>query len=283
MGEIVFAGCLSHAPGITGFTDRAEPRQLERLQAGWRSLREALQRSRPDAVVGVSSEHFTNFFLSNLPAFTVGTAVGYASPADEDLEEFLGLSRHIRAGHADLGGSLLQGLMDKGFDPALVAGGLGFDENFAVPLALLDPDNSIPIVPITVNALQPPFPSLQRCWSFGEALGELIRGQEVVERVAVLATGGLSHWVGVARSGEIDEEFDARFLSRIAAGEAQTLAAMEQTELNAAGNGANEIRAWLMVAAAVDAAPFRTLAYEPVPEWSTGIAVTQADLGGAGR
>lgn len=278
MGKIVLAACVSHSPGITGFTSQAEPSRAKRVLEGFGKLRDEFERTRPQVIVGVSSEHFTNFFLSNLPAFAVGTASEYACPADEQLEEFLGLPRCIRAGHVDLGESLFEGLLDNGFDPALVAGGYGFDENFAVPLSLLDPDNSIPIVPINVNALHRPFPNLQRCWNFGETLGALVREQDVVERVALLATGGLSHWVGVARTGEIDMEFDDRILGRFGAGEAETLARMDQTELDAAGNGANEIRAWLMVAAAVKGYAFETLAYEPVPEWVTGIAISRALL-----
>src|SRR3546814_4512474 len=49
---------------------------------------------------------------------------------------------------------------------------------------------------------------------------------------------------------------------------------LSQPELEAAaGNGGNEIRAWLMLAAAMNDAPGRTLAYSDMPEWLTGMAV----------
>src|SRR3546814_20924368 len=49
---------------------------------------------------------------------------------------------------------------------------------------------------------------------------------------------------------------------------------LSQPELEAAaGNGGNEIRAWLMLAAAMNDAPGRTLAYPDMPEWLTGMAV----------
>jgi hypothetical protein len=46
-------------------------------------------------------------------------------------------------------------------------------------------------------------------------------------------------------------------------------------ELELAGNGAHEIRSWLAVAGAVDPVRPRTLAYEPVYPWITGMAVAQ--------
>lgn len=272
------AACVSHSPGITGFASSAEPTQAKRVLEGFESLRNEFERARPQAIVGISSEHFTNFFLSNLPAFAVGTASQYPCPADESMEEFLGLSRRIQPGHADLGKFLLEGLLDNSFDPAMVAGGYSFDENFAVPLALLFPDSEIPIVPIIINAVQPPFPSLQRCWRFGEVIGKLLREQKQVERVALLATGGLSHWVGVGRSGEIDVDFDCNVLAQFSDGEAHRLLEMTQEDLDAAGNGANEIRAWITVGAAMAGCRFETLVYEPVREWVTGIGISHALL-----
>ena len=281
MGEVVFAACLSHAPGMTGLADRADPRRVERLQAGLTSLRAALERSRPDAIVGVSNDHFTNFFLSNLPAFAIGSASTYACPADAELSDLLGIESHEQPGHGELGHDLLAHLLSSGFDPALVAGSFGLDENFAVPLHLLAPASPPPMVPVLVNAVQPPCPSLRRCWDLGLALGLWLQQQTIVDRIALIGTGGLSHWVGVPRSGDIDVEFDHRVLERFGSGDAQDLVTMTQAELDAAGNGANELRTWLAVAAAVDSVPFQTLAYEPVAEWSTGIAITQAILGGA--
>lgn len=278
MGEVVFAACLSHAPGMTGFAASAQEQQLARLRLGLASLRDALECARPQAIVGVSSEHFTNFFLSNLPAFAVGTASGYPCPADDALADLLAIECHEQAGHAALGRDLLAYLLSSGFDPAVVAGSFGLDENFAVPLHLLAPGSPPPLVPVIVNAVEAPYPSPRRCWDLGVALGAWLRGQTVVDRVAVIATGGLSHSVGVARAGDIDEAFDRHVLARFADGRAHELADITQEDLDDAGNGANELRAWLTVAAAVDGVPFVTLAYEPVPEWSTGIALTQALL-----
>ena len=40
-----------------------------------------------------------------------------------------------------------------------------------------------------------------------------------------------------------------------------------------AGNGANEIRNWLIMHAAMDFCPGKTIAYSPISEWLTGMGV----------
>jgi aromatic ring-opening dioxygenase catalytic subunit (LigB family) len=280
VGEIVVAGCVSHSPGITGFPDQAPPRAAAAVLDGFRQLGAAVAAAAPDAVVMVSSEHFTNFFVANLPTFAVGTATGYELPATDAFARFLHLDRRRHPGHAELGGRVHGGLLARAFDPALVAGGYGFDEAFAVPLVLLGlaGATAVPVVPVVVNAVHPPCPTLPRCYALGEALGEVLAEQQVAARVAVVATGGLSHWVGLPGAGTVDTGFDAEILGALHAGDGHRLCALPDEVLDRAGNGAHEIRAWLVVAGAVGSVPFDVLAYEPVPAWLTGTAVVQARL-----
>src|SRR5712691_5224856 len=49
------------------------------------------------------------------------------------------------------------------------------------------------IVPIIFNDLEPPYPSVRRCLHWGTMLSEAVRTYPEDIRVAVLATGGLSH------------------------------------------------------------------------------------------
>jgi hypothetical protein len=95
--------------------------------------------------------------------------------------------------------------------------------------------------------------------------------------VAVIGAGGLSHWIGNPRVGDIEENFDRWFLERLERGELDQVLDMPDEEIELAGNGAHEIRSWLAVAGAVDGVRARTLAYEPVYPWITGMAVAQWD------
>lgn len=279
MGEIVAAACVSHSPGLTGFPDRAELKSAENVFGAFSELSTAIRAARPDAIVAISSEHFTNFFLSNLPTFAIGTADAYELPATDPFSNFLKIPRHPYPGHPSLGEEIYRGLLEREFDPALVAGDYGFDESFAVPLTLLVDQAPIPVVPILVNAIHPPCPTLRRCYGLGTAIRDIIINQKAVERVMVLGTGGLSHWVGLPRAGEIDEAFDARVLDALKAGDAELLLKLSDEEIDEAGNGAHELRSWLVVCGATLSMPFTVLAYEPVPAWLTGTCVAQVDLG----
>lgn len=268
MSEFAGAFAASHSPGITGFPQRAEAGARERVGAGYAELGRRLAAGGAEALICVSVEHFTNFFLGNLPAFAIGTADGYLGPVTAQMGEFLRIPQRTYAGAARLGEHVYRYALDHDFDPALVAGDHAFDENFCVPLHILGV--TLPVVPIIVNAVNPPYPTPRRCYDFGAMLREAIEAQDT--RTAVLATGGLSHWVGMPEAGRINEAFDRDFLDRLAGGDRARLIDYTDEEIDAAGNGAHEIRTWL-VAAGAAGAPLRTLAYEPVPAWLTGTAV----------
>lgn len=306
MGEVVAAACVSHSPGLTGFPDAA-PDAAERVLEAFAALRTMVADTEPDAMVVVSSEHFTNFFVNNLPTFAVGAAAGYDMPASDALARFLCIDRCLYPGHQALGDALYRALLTGNFDPSLVAGGYGFDEGFAVPLALLGGArvrntaieqvgqesvraglpcgamSPVPVVPVVVNAVHPPMPSLERCYAFGQALGAALAEQHVAERVAVVGSGGLSHWVGLPEAGQIDVDFDNVVLDALSAADGGGLCTLDEAMVDAAGNGAHEVRAWLVVAGIVGSVPFEVLAYEPVPAWLTGTAVLRARMAGRQR
>jgi aromatic ring-opening dioxygenase catalytic subunit (LigB family) len=275
MGQIVGAFAASHSPGITGFPHRAEPQQRAAVEEAFAEVRRRIERLEPDAVIAVSVEHFTNFFLGNLPAFAICTADSYLGPVTPEMGEFLNVAQRQHPGHAALGRHVYEHALASDFDPSLVEGGHTFDENFCVPLKHLDPEGRLPLVPIIVNGVNPPWPNVRRCYDFGRMLRAAVEAQDAAARVVVLATGGLSHWVGMPESGDINEDFDRDFLARLESGDRERLIDYTAEQIDAAGNGAHEIRTWL-VAAGAAGTPFETLVYEPVPAWLTGTAVAAA-------
>ncbi len=276
-GQLVGVFVTSHSPGITGFPEKAEPRQRAAVERALAEVRDRIALLNPDALVLVSVEHFTNFSLANLPAFAIGTAQQYLGPATAEMGAFLNIGQRFYPGDAALGRHLFGFALQAQFDPALVAGDLAFDENFCVPLKFIDPDSRIPVVPIVVNGVHHPAPTAARCYAFGQMLRSGIAAQHAAGRVVVVGTGGLSHWVGMRESGEINEEFDRDFLDRMESGDPARLTAYQQNDIDRAGNGADEIRTWL-VAAGAAGSRFDTLVYEPVPAWLTGTAVAAARL-----
>ena len=277
-GRIVGAFTASHSPGITGWPERPDQTKAEKVYAAYDEIRRRIDELNPDAIVAVSVEHFTNFSFGNLPAFAIATADSYLGPVTKEMGEFLKVEQHDYPGNGRLGRHIYEHALTADFDPALVEGGLAFDENFCVPLKLIDPESKYPLVPIIVNGVNPPWPTARRSYHFGRMIKDAVESQSEVQRVVVVGTGGLSHWVGLPESGQVNVEFDQDFIARIESGEPERLTSYSPEDIDAAGNGAHEIRTWIVAAGAVDGAPFDVLVYEPVPEWLTGTAVAAARL-----
>ncbi|MFE0419298.1 DODA-type extradiol aromatic ring-opening family dioxygenase [Streptomyces tendae] len=276
-GRIVGAFAASHSPGITGWPEKAPPDARATVERAYAEVRHRIEELEPDAVIAVSVEHFTNFHLGNLPAFAIATGDTYLGPATAEMAAFVNVEQHHYPGAASLGRHLYAEALTAEFDPALVEGGLEFDENFCVPLKHLDPDSRRPLVPVIVNGVNPPWPTPKRCYDFGRMIRAAVESQSEARRVVVLATGGLSHWVGLPESGSINEEFDRDFVARLESGEPGRLTSYTREEIDLAGNGAHEIRTWIVAAGAAGVG-FDVLAYEPVPAWLTGTAVAAARL-----
>jgi 2,3-dihydroxyphenylpropionate 1,2-dioxygenase len=73
----------------------------------------------------------------------------------------------------------------------------------------------------------------------------------VPERIALVATGGISHWPATPDSGKIKEEWDQEFLARWAANDREALLSYTDAETyRNGGQGGFEIRTFVAAAAA---------------------------------
>ncbi len=260
---LVFACAASHTPGIRAWADAAPAEQRERFFAGYEQLREQLQNARPDAILIVTSEHFANYFLDCMPAFTLGQGEHHFGP----VEPWLKVAQGQTPGEPALASRLLSACFEAGFE-LNYSHELKLDHGSMVPLSFLDPDRALPVVPLIVNAMTDPMPRPARCYSLGQVLGSALAND--ASRVAVVATGGLSHAPGERTHGEIDSEFDREFLRRLTAGETEALTSYSDAELNSAGFGTHEIRTWMTLAGIAGKRTAEVLFYEPVPAWATG-------------
>jgi len=107
---------------------------------------------------------------------------------------------------------------------------------------------------------------------FWQVLGRGVGGSE--KRVALIATGGLSHWPGEAKHGKINIPFDRKFLDTLISSDRAKLTAYSHEEINVeAGSGGHEIRTWMALAGALPEWRAELLAHEPVAPWATGCAL----------
>jgi hypothetical protein len=268
MADIVTAYQASHAPMMSADRESAPPDQAERFFGALAEVREHARVNGAEAVVMISGEHFTNFFLTNLPQIAIGLGEGHQGP----LEKWLKIPKTIVPGHPALASHLLDELVAAGWQPAL-SYQLKADHGFMTVYYELDPKMRLPMVPIIMNCTTPPLMTLQQSYDFGVALGEAIRSFTGLRRVALVGGGGLSHFVGEPRVGDIDEQFDRWFLAQLERDDLSDLLSMGNEELAEAGNGTGEVRAWVAVAGAMRHLRARTLAYEPIYEWINGMGV----------
>ena len=258
---MVFACSVSHTPGIRAWPEGAPTEQRERFYARFEELRERMLAASPDAILIISSEHFANFFLDCMPAFTMGQADHYFGPVEPWVKIEQGLSR----GDPELSDRLLSACYEAGVE-LNYAHELKLDHGIMIPLSFLDPDRSLPIVPLIINAMTYPMPTQKRCYELGRVLAKALDNDP--RRVAVVA--GLSHAPGERIHGDIDTDFDHEFVRRLEAQDVDALTSYTDEELEQRGLGTHEIRAWVTVAGLAEGLRARPIFYEPVVGWATG-------------
>jgi hypothetical protein len=268
VAEIVLAYCSSHAPMMSSARMSATEEQRTNFFGALQHLREQAVERGVQACVVLSNEHFTNFFLENFPQLCIGLGEKNWGPT----EEWLPIDKVWIPGHAGLGRHIAERTLEAGFDPAF-SHQLELDHGIMTVYYELDPDMHLPLVPIVQNCAVAPMMPVRRAYEFGVALGAAIRSYPGLERVALIGAGGLSHFIGNPRVGDIDQEFDHWFLDRLEKGELDQVLDLPDDEIGLAGNGTHEIRSWLGVAGAMGAGRARKLAYEAVHPWITGMGV----------
>jgi aromatic ring-opening dioxygenase catalytic subunit (LigB family) len=248
-----------------------------RIEHGFATLRAEIARYRPDALIMVGDDQGDLFTPRSMPAFCIfrgeemwGTrAIGYLKEPPED--------QVIRLpGHQRVADHILKQLMKRGFDPMFMSEikGVGRPEHgishmVTYPAPRLMPKLDIPVIPVFINEYYPPLPTARRCWDLGRALAEILADRP--ERVAIYASGGLSHDPDGPRSGWIDEPLDRWVLQRIERGEGEQLTNLFTFDSDTLRSGTGEIRAWIAVAGAMNR-PATVIDYIKAHHAKTGLA-----------
>jgi aromatic ring-opening dioxygenase catalytic subunit (LigB family) len=271
--SLVFAGIASHAPGITGRAHLADRAIAREFHAAYGAMAARLEAARPDALIVVAAEHFANFFMNNMPSFAVGMADRYEGPIEDP--QWLGIPHATVPGNAALSKRFIGEIMQS-VDLAY-AEEWKFDHGIMVPLHFLTPRYDLPIIPVNINCQGPPLAPLHRAWAFGEALR---RASDLgKERIALVGTGGISHWPATPDSGKINEAWDREFLERWQANDKSALLSYtDEATYRDAGQGGFEIRTFIAIAAAAKGRG--TLHYyRAIPTFAVGCTIADMSLG----
>jgi aromatic ring-opening dioxygenase catalytic subunit (LigB family) len=232
VGGVEFGFCVSHAPQIFTQPKEEDPAELARMHEGYRTVARRAREKGVDVLIIVALDHLHNHFLNLVPQFTLFTGTPVVAQFNQRRIEL--------NGSPDMANSLMDGLLDRGFDPAFSQNEV-LDHSFLVPLNFMVEEGiDVPVLPIVVNAYVPPQPGIRRCHDLGRAIASWAEASGV--RAGIVATGGMSHYPGTQRFSAPDVQADQRVLGWLESGDVEKLVSMSAAELD--GIGMVELRTW---------------------------------------
>ena len=212
MAKIIGAIATSHTPTIGFAFDRNKQDDpvWKPIFEAYAPIQKWIAEKKPDVLFITYNDHVTSFFFDHYSAFALGIDDEY-EVADEGsgrrelppVKGHLGLSQHVGAclSADEFDMSFFQ---DKDLDHGCFS-----PLSMAVPHK---PEWPVSIVPLQIGVLQLPIPSARRCYKLGQSLRRAIESYPEDIKVAIVATGGLSHQVHGERSGFNNVEWDHQFL-----------------------------------------------------------------------
>jgi 3-O-methylgallate 3,4-dioxygenase len=242
-------------------------RRYDVCQGAVAALGRSLKEAAPDAIVIFGDDQQEQFRDDNMPMFCVfrgermSIEEGHRDrprPAwaqAERLEPIVGDPE--KPGHPELAEHIIRSLARAEFDLSTsnaLRQGRGLGHAFSFLYRRLWPECTVPMVPVMLNTFYPPNqPTPKRCYDLGRAVRAAIESWPGGGRVALLASGGLSHVV-------IDEEFDRTMIGALQRKDAATLCGLPQEKFY---QGTSESLCWIALAGAAEDLPMRLLGYEP--------------------
>jgi len=263
-------------PSVWAEKHQSVQRAIEELSA-------ALKSAKPDVVLLIGDDQEELFLDDCIPTFSL-----FWGKESWDRPEFIhsdmsvpsraavrwafhGDAPEAYPGHPALGRHIVEQLMGQHFDVAQFtkqheSRSLGHAFTF-VRRRLMDADRIIPMIPVLINTyLMPNQPSAARCFAFGRALANAIRTWPGTERIAVVASGGLSHFV-------IDTELDKTVLEGLANSDESVLSSLPREKLQM---GSSEILNWIVAGGALEDLRMQLVAYVPGYRSPAGTGVGMA-------
>lgn len=264
--NIVFAGGCSHVPDLLARPEIDPPEAVERLKAAYAQLGAALAAAKPDVVVVTTDCHFQSFETG---AFVVGVSDHHQGSMEFFKRPDLDLSVQ---GDPDFARRLVDVARASQLEVE-AAPVVNLDHGLIVPLRQVLPGPDVKVVPVVTQPARTFSPFGAR--AFGQALRQAIEGSG--KRVALLATGGLSHWLDPGKFGAVDTVFDDYILQMLQHGRGLELANLEPYPL--LDHGQYEFLNWLIVLGALGPGiRAEVYAYEPLQASGGGWTVVNMNV-----
>jgi hypothetical protein len=259
-------------------------KRYDACQRAMAEMAQVFEQAKPDVAVLIGNDQMEVFEDANIPAFMVcfGETLDNIPFSDEQKKRLPpgieiaepnhhGKTAQSYPGHPKLGRYLIERLMEHDFDVAAAArlpqsgssniSGLPHAYGFLYRRVMQD--NVVPAVPLFINTFYPPNqPSVRRCFALGKALADAIAAWDADLRVAVLGSGGMSHFV-------VDEELDRAFLGAMQRKDADALISIPAYNFR---SGTSELKNWIPVAGAMSEAglDMTVIDYQPLYRSAAG-------------
>jgi len=259
MGEIVAAVGTCHTPYMFTRPPDEDPKQLDQAGTAMRELGKVLDETKPDVVIFLGSDHVETFSVTCIPTFAViaGTRA---------IARFAGREHNLPI-HREMAEDLLDKLVvERDFDVAY-SEDAELGHAFSIPFEYVLGTRDIPVIPIFTNVYVPPLPTPRRCEALGKAIASIIAGRK--ERVALVASGGMSHFPGTTKYLHPEFDFDRWLVSQWEAGNPDALLNMTGTQLDEVGN--TELLNWAILFGAIGKQAGELIEY--IPTWHHGLCM----------
>jgi hypothetical protein len=235
-------------------TDEKFRARFDACQRAIAHLSETLARVKPDVAIILGDDQHEAFVDDNLPCISIfnGATVedqpsGGRNFRDPKIDNEPS-SRVEHPSDAALGTYLIEKFVEHEFDVARTnkipegrhEGAVGHAFYYIYRRLM---DNKVPPnIPIMVNTYYPPnVPGAMRCYNFGKVLRKAIEDWDSDKKVAIFASGGLSHTV-------IEEDLDERILEGLRNDDVKKLTDYPDVRFRA---GTSEIKNWIALAGAM--------------------------------
>ena len=258
MAEIVAAAAAVHAPQLLSRPPHEDPAKLDGSTDALRRFGAVLDDTRPDVILLIGLDHLETFWLEAVPAFTL-----ILSPR---VEAHYTDRVRVAQVHTELATHLLKGVIAQDFDLTYSQDAV-LGHAFLTPLEYIVGDRGIPIVPLLVNTYLPPIPSPRRAYAFGQAIARALADRP--ERVAVIASGGMSHFPGTIRYHSPNFAFDEWVINEVSHGRWDKLLDLSPVNLDEVGE--SELMTWFTALGIIGRRPGTLLSYQKLSHHGHGV------------
>lgn len=253
------------------------PAQARQAEAALDRLENLLVQARPDVVLVIGDDQDELFSFDNMPAFAVYTGQDIVMKemplphprltwTDKTFWSGYGMDMpHTFAGAPALARDMVKGLIRLGVDVSVSdsipdPSRRAFGHAYGFIYQRLMKRLRVPMLPVLLNTYFPPNnPTAARCFQIGTAIGQALAASPIQARVAVIASGGLSHFL-------CEEAFDRKVMQALKTHDVHTLTQIPQEALC---SGSSETRNWITMAGAI---PHLRCTYdEYIPVYRTAV------------